>query len=111
MKKVNYNLSQIKEISDNDPGFIKEMVDAFVKEMPFDLEHLALAVTEGDRENVLRYAHKMKPSLELFGLKAHQQALALEAWGKSDVQKDILEDFMKLHQELEETLIQLKRDF
>lgn len=111
MKEVNYNLAQINEISDSDPEFIKTMVDTFVQEMPLDLEHLALAVVEENRENVHRYAHKMKPSLELFGLKGHQQAVTLEAWGKSDSLEDIHEDFMKLHQELEETLIQLKRDF
>lgn len=111
MKKVNYDLTQIKAISDNDPEFIKTMVDTFIKEMPLDLERLAYAVVEEDRENVHRYAHKMKPSLELFGLTGHQQALILEAWGKTDMQKEINEDFMNLHQELEETLIQLKRDF
>lgn len=111
MKKVTYDLALINEISDNDPEFIKTMVDTFLQEMPLDLESLAIAVVEEDRENVHRYAHKMKPSLELFGLKGHHYALVLEAWGKSKEQKDIHEDFMSLHQELEETLIELQRDF
>jgi HPt (histidine-containing phosphotransfer) domain-containing protein len=87
------------------------MVDTFVKEMPVDLERLAAAVVEEDRVNVHRFAHKMKPSLELFGLKSHEHAHNLEIWGKEDIQKDINEDFMILHQELENTLIELKRDF
>ncbi|WP_438968741.1 Hpt domain-containing protein [Nonlabens sp.] len=111
MKKMTYDLSQIKNISDNDPDFIKMMVDTFVKEMPVDLERLAAAVVEEDRVNVHRFAHKIKPSLELFGLKGHQQALVLEAWTKNNGPEDLNEDFMKLQQELEETLIQLKRDF
>jgi HPt (histidine-containing phosphotransfer) domain-containing protein len=111
MKKVFYNLSQIIELSDNDSEFIKLMVATFITEMSSDLDALAVAVLEEDRANVHGYAQKMKPSLELFGLKGHHMALKLEYWGGSQEEKDIHEDFMYLHQELEETLIQLRRDF
>ncbi|QJP33025.1 Hpt domain-containing protein [Nonlabens sp. Ci31] len=111
MKKVTYDLSQIIEMSDNDPDFIKLMVDTFIEEMPVDLDYLALAIKEEDRENVHRYAHKIKPSLELFGLQGHLNAVVLESWGKGDETKDINKNFKFLYQELQETLIQLKRDF
>jgi HPt (histidine-containing phosphotransfer) domain-containing protein len=111
MKKVFYNLSQIIELSDNDSEFIKLMVATFITEMSSDLDALTVAVLKEDRANVHGYAQKMKPSLELFGLKGHHMALKLESSGESQKKKDIQEDFMYLHQELEETLIQLKRDF
>ena len=111
MKKTTYDLTQVQMISDNDPDFINTMVDTFLKEMPLDLENLASAVLEENRENVRLYAHKMKPSLELFGLKGHERAHNLEDWGKNTEQKDINEDFMFLHQELESTFLELERDF
>jgi HPt (histidine-containing phosphotransfer) domain-containing protein len=111
MKKVTYDLTQIIELSNNDPHFIKLMVETFLEEMPVDLDHLALAMEEEDRENVQRYAHKIRPSLEMFGLQGHHNALVLESWGKGEETKDVHKDFMFLYQELQETLIQLKRDF
>ncbi|WP_292891774.1 Hpt domain-containing protein [Nonlabens sp.] len=111
MKKVTYDLSQIIELSDNDPDFIKLMVGIFIQEMTVDLDRLELAVTEKDRENVQRYAHKIRPSLEMFGLSGYHNALVLEKWAKSAAMKDISADFKHLSQELQETLIQLKRDF
>ncbi|WP_124981045.1 Hpt domain-containing protein [Nonlabens xiamenensis] len=112
MKKVTYNLSKLNEISDNDPDFLRAMVTMFLTEVPKDLEHLAIAVVENDHVNVHRYAHKMKPSLEMFGLRSHNEILILEDWGKNkNTTKDIKNEFMVLHQELENILIQLKRDF
>jgi HPt (histidine-containing phosphotransfer) domain-containing protein len=111
MKNITYNLSRIVELSDKDPEFIKLMLTTFITEMSSDPEVLAFAVLEQNRANVNRYAHKMSPSLELLGLKGHLMALQLESWGKSEEKKDIQKHFMYLHQELEETLIQFKRDF
>jgi HPt (histidine-containing phosphotransfer) domain-containing protein len=111
MKKVTYDLSQIIELSDNDPNFIKLMVDTFIKEIPIDLDHLARAMKEEDRDDVRRYAHKIKPSLEMFGLHGYLNAMVLENWGKGDEIKDINKDFKFLNEELQETLNQLKRDF
>ena len=111
MKEVTYDLTQIIDMSDNDPDFIKLMVDTFMQEMPSDLDYLAMAMEKEDRENVHNYAHKMRPSLEMFGLKGHLNALALESWAKGEEIKDVNESFNFLYQELQETLIQLKNDF
>ena len=106
-----YNLSTIKELSEDDPEFIKAMVDTFIEEIPQDLEQLALGVVEDDREMVHEYAHKMKPTVEMFGLSCHYDVLVMEAWGKSDDQMDINEHFMRVQEDLQKTVIQLKEDF
>ncbi|MGJ8685477.1 MAG: Hpt domain-containing protein [Nonlabens sp.] len=111
MKEQLYNLQKIIDLSDNDPTFIKDMVDMFINEIPRDLEHLAVAVIEDDRASVHDYAHKMKPSLDMFGLSCLSDMLILEAWGKSKDEMEIKEHFMRINQELDMALIQLKRDF
>ena len=111
MKQISYDLTNVIAMSDNDSDFVKLMVHTFIKDIPRDLERLAVAVDEQDRAGVHRYAHRIKPTLELFGIESFKHAAALELWGKSDVEKNIKEDFLLLHQDLSKILIQLKRDF
>jgi len=111
MKKVSYDLTNVRAMSDNDSDFVNLMVHTFIKDIPRDLERLAVAVSDLDRDKVHRYAHRIKPTLELFGIESFKHAAALELWGKSDVEKNIKEDFLRLNQDLSEVLIQLKRDF
>ena len=111
MKQTLYDLQKLKELSDNDAGFIKDMVNMFITEIPKDLEHLAVAIIDYDRARVHEYAHKMKPSIDMFGLDCLSDILIIEAWGKSNDEMEIKEHFMRVNQELDMALIQLKRDF
>ncbi|PQJ32158.1 hypothetical protein BST92_09580 [Nonlabens arenilitoris] len=111
MKQTLYDLQKLKELSDNDAGFIKDMVNMFITEIPKDLEHLAVAIIDDDRARVHEYAHKMKPSIDMFGLDCLSDILIIEAWGKSNDEMEIKEHFMRVNQELDMALIQLKRDF
>ncbi|AZQ43846.1 Hpt domain-containing protein [Nonlabens ponticola] len=106
-----YNLDNIKVLSDNDPEFIKSMVEVFCLEIPQDLENLATGVVEDDRNKVHEYAHKIKPTVEMFGLSTHTDVLVLEAWGKSQDPMDISEHFMRVQEDLQATVKQLKEDF
>jgi hypothetical protein len=106
-----YNLNTIKELSDNDPEFVKSMVDIFITEIPQDLENLAVGVVEDDRERVHEYAHKMKPTVDMFALGCYQDILVMEAWGKSDDPMDINEHFMRVQENLQATVQQLREDF
>jgi len=111
MKNRDYDLSKIVELSDNDQDFIKSMVAMFLEEMPKDLEHLAQAVVDADRLKVHEYAHKIKPSVDMFGLPCLQDILIIEAWGKSSDPMDIEEYFVRAHVQLERAMMQLKSDF
>lgn len=111
MKEINYDLKKIIELSDNDADFIKAMVDMFLEEIPKDLEKLAQAVVDEDRKITHEYAHKIKPTLDMFGLPCLQDVLMLEAWGKSTKELDINTYFMRAHAEIERVMLQLKRDF
>ncbi|WP_194851291.1 Hpt domain-containing protein [Nonlabens antarcticus] len=106
-----YDLIKIKELSEDDPDFIKAMVDTFIEEIPMDLEQLATAIVGDDRAMVFEYSHKIKPTVDMFGLSCLYDVLVLEAWGKSDDQMDIKEHFMRVQENLQNAVEQLKADF
>jgi len=110
MSKI-YDLSKIRELSDDDPDFIKAMVDTFVEEIPLDLDQLAIAVVQDNRSQVHEYAHKIKPTVDMFGLSCLYDVLILEAWGKSVDQMDINDHFMRVQEELQQAVDQLQADF
>jgi len=110
MSKI-YDLSKIRELSDDDSDFIKAMVDTFVEEIPLDLEQLAIGVVNDNRPQVHEYAHKIKPTVDMFGLNCLNDVLVLEAWGKSDDKMDITDYFMRVQEELQVAVVQLSADF
>lgn len=110
MSKI-YDLTKVQELSDNDPEFIKAMVDVFIEEIPMDLEQLAIGVVQDNRNLVHEYAHKIKPTVDMFGLSCLYDVLVLEAWGKSDDQMDVNEHFMRVQEDLQKAIEQLKVDF
>jgi hypothetical protein len=106
-----YDLATIGDLSENDPEFIKAMVNTFIEEIPMDLEKLAMAVVQDNRSLLHEYAHKIKPTVEMFGLACHYDVLVLEAWGNSEDQMDINDHFMRVQEGLQKAVEQLKADF
>lgn len=111
MKEKQYNLAKVKALSEDDPEFIKAIVQAFIDEIPRDMELLTTAVTNGDRNSVHDYAHKMKPSIDMFGLPCLGDILMLEAWGKSNDPMDIRENLIRASMIVDKVIDQLKEDF
>jgi CheY-like chemotaxis protein/HPt (histidine-containing phosphotransfer) domain-containing protein len=62
------NLSYLKEISDNDPAFVTEMIRSFIEQSPKDLETIRESMNSEDWEKVADTAHKIKPSITFMGI-------------------------------------------
>lgn len=110
IKKI-YNLQQLFAIADNDQNFINSMIYTFLQEMPSYLEQLVTAIQENNREKTHSYAHKIKPSVDLFGLPCLSDVLMLEAWGKSDDPLVFNEYMVRVKNQLDTAMLQLKRDY
>ena len=106
-----YKLDKIKELSSNDQEFVESMVALFLEEIPVDLEHLALAVLHDNREGVYQHAHKIKPTVDLFGMECLRNIKILEAWGRSTDKMVIEVCFMQVQEDLQQAVAQLKEDF
>ena len=82
---INYNLSKVHALSDNDPNFVLDIVQLFVTEIPKDFKQMEQGIKEKDYKQAYAFAHKIKPSLDLLGmLIAYNEILQVETWTKSE---------------------------
>ena len=65
---INYNLSKVYALSDNDEEFVLQIIDLFVTEVPQDLKQIEIGIKEKDHKQAYAYAHKIKPTLDLLGM-------------------------------------------
>jgi HPt (histidine-containing phosphotransfer) domain-containing protein len=65
MEKL-YDLTELREMSDNDEGFVFEMIESFLKNNNEYLNELNRAFEKQDLKQVKFFAHKIKPSILLF---------------------------------------------
>lgn len=70
------DLSFIKELADNDPEFICEMLELFIEQNPSDVALLEKHISIGDLENVRTAAHKVRNSYNSIGCAPGGQILA-----------------------------------
>ena len=77
-----YDLSKVEEIAQGDTNFVKVIVSTFLEEMPNDTAALEQAYKDTDYEQVYQLAHKIKPTVELFGLGVLDEVIFIQDWGK-----------------------------
>jgi PAS domain S-box-containing protein len=67
-KKVNFDLSYLRSISDNNEQFLSEMMQTFVQSMPPVLAEMSTCLSEKNWYRLSRLAHQVKPSFGLMGM-------------------------------------------
>jgi HPt (histidine-containing phosphotransfer) domain-containing protein len=110
---LNYNLAKVYALSDNDPEFVLQIVTLFVTDIPKDIEEIKEGIKNKDYKQAYAYAHKIKPSLDILGLKvAFEEILQIEAWTKAEGEKkEIKETFKSVKHQVEDAIKELKKDF
>jgi HPt (histidine-containing phosphotransfer) domain-containing protein len=110
---LHYNLAKVYAVSDNDPEFVLEIVKLFVTEIPEDIAEIKKGINDKEYKYAYSYAHKIKPSLDLLGLKvAFEEILQVEAWTKTEGEKkEIKETFKSIKQQVKDAVKELKKDF
>jgi HPt (histidine-containing phosphotransfer) domain-containing protein len=110
---LHYNLAKVYALSDNDPEFVNQILTLFVNEIPEDLEEIKEGIKKKDHKHAYAYAHKIKPSLDLLGLKvAFEEILQIEAWTKTEGEtKEIKETFKSVKNQVDDAIKELKKDF
>ncbi|TDD97410.1 Hpt domain-containing protein [Flavobacterium cellulosilyticum] len=110
---LHYNLAKVYALSDNDPEFVLQIVTLFVTEIPEDLGEIKEGIKKMDHKHAYSYAHKIKPSLDLLGLKmAFEEILQVEAWTKAEGEKkEIKETFKSVKTQIDDAVKELKKDF
>jgi HPt (histidine-containing phosphotransfer) domain-containing protein len=110
---LNYNLSKVYALSDNDPEFVNEILTLFVTEVPEDLKQIKEGIKKKDHKHAYAYAHKIKPTLDLLGLNvAFEEILQVEAWTKTEgKKKEIEHTFESIKTQVKEAIKEIKKDF
>jgi HPt (histidine-containing phosphotransfer) domain-containing protein len=110
---LHYNLAKVYALSDNDPEFVNQILTLFVNEIPEDLAEIKEGIKKKDHKHAYAYAHKVKPSLDLLGLKvAFEEILQIEAWTRTEGEtKEIKETFKSVKNQVEDAIKELRKDF
>jgi hypothetical protein len=110
---LNYNLSKVYALSDNDPEFVNEILTLFVTEVPDDLAQIKEGIKKKDHKHAYAYAHKIKPTLDLLGMNvAFEEILQVEAWTKIEGRRrDIEHTFDSIKTQVKDAIKEIKKDF
>ncbi len=107
-----YKLDRVREMADNDEDFVMALAAAFIEEVPEDAERLRKAVPEGDFYETYQAAHKMKPTIELFGLSVYDELIVVQDWGKFEEEgKNVDDELQKVLKAVENATNEIKSDF
>lgn len=83
-----YKLDKVKELAGGDNSFIEVLVETFLDEIPSDLENMEASVNSGDAAMAYQFAHKMKPSFQLFQIEVMNYIKLLESWSQDAIGKN-----------------------
>ena len=110
---LNYNLSKVYALSDNDAEFVNQIISLFVTEVPLDLLQIKLGIKTKDHKLAYSYAHKINPTLDLLGLNlAFEEILLVEAWTKREgKRKEINDTFDSIEMQIEKAVKEISKDF
>ena len=63
------DIEYLRKVCHDDKGFMKEMIEVFLKSIPEALEEIKISLAQNAFANVGQLAHKIKPSITFMGLK------------------------------------------
>ncbi len=110
---LQYNLSKVYEISENDNDFALQIVSLFLEEVPVEIKSMKDAIELKDYTRAYACAHKIKPTLDLLGMDmAYDDNMLVMTWTKQEgKRKEIKDVFKSLRNRVEEAVVEIKKDF
>lgn len=92
-KKINppVDLDYLKEISDGNIEFIREMIDIFKKESPLMIEKMHLAFAQNNWSTLSKVAHKYRSSCLVMGMNNAAKIAGRIEYHNYEVKKDLIE--------------------
>lgn len=110
---IQYNLSKVYEISENDSDFALQIVSLFLEEVPGEIQSMKNAIELKDYTQTYASAHKIKPTLDLLGMDiAYDDNVLIMNWSKEEgKRKEIKEVFKSLKTRVSDAVEEIKKDF
>lgn len=110
---LQYNLSKVYEISDNDNEFALQIVNLFLQEVPPEIKNIKEGIELKDYQRTYSAAHKIKPTLDLLGMDlAYDDNMEIMNWTKTEgKRKEIKDVYKKLKDRIDLATDEIKKDF
>lgn len=110
---LQYNLSKVYEISENDIDFALQIVKLFLEEVPAEIKTIKLAIELKNYSKAYSACHKIKPTLDLLGMDmAYEENLQIMTWAKAEgKRKEIKEVYKSLKNRIDLAIKEIKKDF
>ncbi len=110
---LQYNLSKVYEISENDSDFALQIVSLFLEEVPVEIQSMKNAIELKDYTQTYASAHKIKPTLDLLGMDiAYDDNMLIMNWTKEEgKRKEIKDVFKSLKTRIGDATEEIKKDF
>ena len=104
------DLEYLKRIVGDDPAFLRQVLQIFIRNTPQDMSTLIESVNKGSHEQVAFHAHKLKSAAGAIGYKqAYEDFKELEAMSKELCpMKDIKEKVEKLSAECMSCMVDIE---
>jgi HPt (histidine-containing phosphotransfer) domain-containing protein len=94
-KKI-IDLSYLKQLSNGDNNFIKEMIEVFMVQTPEAMDNLQKHLLNNDWKMVRAVAHKIKPSMAFVGLNDIQKKMnTVEEYAETETHLDELPEMIE----------------
>lgn len=110
---LHYNLAKVYAQSVENSDQVLVLVNQFIEESSKNLTLIKEGIKEKDHKKTHTHARKLKPYLDLLGLKvAFEEILQVEAWSKIQGRpKDIKETYRSIKHQIKSAVKELKKDF
>ncbi|WMW78433.1 Hpt domain-containing protein [Flavobacterium sp. 20NA77.7] len=110
---LQYNLSKVYEISENDKEFALQILSLFLQEVPVEIKIIKEAIEDKQYDKSYAAAHKIKPTLDLLGMDlAYEDNLLIMNWSKeAGKRKEIKDVYKSLKEKIDAAVLEIKKDF
>ncbi|NJN25912.1 MAG: PAS domain S-box protein [Cyclobacteriaceae bacterium] len=106
------DLTYLKEMSDNDQGFIHDMVKSFINQAPRDIENIWFHFASEEYDDLANIIHKIKPSVTFMGIHALKDlVLSIEDNAKSRRIEPLKDQLDKFEHICRMAITELKEEF
>lgn len=110
-KNKMYSLDELRQLSNGDEAFVKEMINVFIKTTTDGMKEIEKALNERNYKNVAEFAHKISPpcrhmgAMELFGVLRN----IMDSARKNEI-KDLNELVAKARTESDKVINELSKE-
>lgn len=105
------NLNYLKDASNGNTGFIKNMIEIFLKQTPNYFDELEKAYENQDWETLKKTIHKMKPTIPMMGIQMQKEVAEIEDSAKNMQHLDkVPELLLKLKNACNAAYVELKEE-